>query len=839
LPNSYNTFFIITDKVIQKDGLRIKPGHVIALDAALYYTQPPNISYSTPQRYLLNQAISPLAPGNTGGSVPATIYGQVSTVSHSFSNAPGVAVDAAGNIYVSDWDWSQIKIINTAGVVSLFAGNASSIPGLINGQGAATRFNEPDALLLDDAGNLYVSDQANNVIREITPSGLVTTFATGFNAPRGSTIDNAGNIYVADQANNRIREITPAGVKSTFAGSTTPGFINGPNLKATFSTPTAIAINKDGDFYVSDSGNGVIRKITAAGQVSTFATGFNFPRGLRVDGTGNIYVTEENGRCLKRISPAGVVTKIVSAGLTGPIGLAIDGKGNLYLADVNAVKKVIISGYTIDKALPAGLTFDQTTGIISGTPTVLSSATNYTITAYNGGGSSTTVLNLAVGLTPVVKQPSIITLPLQQPILDASNNYDPGATSTNKETPITYTSSNPSVATITPDGLVHVIKIGVTIITANQKGDDNYYDAEPANQTLTVTEQLNVYLPDIPVKIVCDADFSANALAGDPTIPMTFASSNPAVATISDQGIIHIVGAGTTNITVSQNTTLPYYVSATPQSKTLIVNLPLMPDVSIAAQYVNTCTGSPVTFTATVNNGGANPSYQWKLNEDNTGTNTKTFTSSTLADGDVVTCACTNTDNSCIAGFSTTSNAVKLNLITPSSPTVSIAASVNGVFPGVPITFTATVSNANGAVGYQWALNGKDIGTGNSFLTDDALANGDLITCTIIPSAACSAPATSQPIKAIIVTRLGIPNAFSPNGDGINDTWNISGIADYPDCLVNIYNRYGSLLFQSKGYQQPWDGTINGAKVPVSTYYYVIDLGPKDKKIGGELTVIR
>jgi gliding motility-associated-like protein len=850
-----STRFLITpDNTVQRLSLKSHSGN-IAPNAVAPSTMPPNISYETPQNYVLNQSISPLAPTNIGGAVPAAIYGKLSAVTGSvFSTVTGVAVDASGNIYVADFGNNQVKVINTAGTVSLFAGSSGGLSGSSDGPRTSATFNLPDALLLDKSGNLYVSDINNNLIRKISSAGLVSTFAgngavgftdgvgtsASFYFPRGLTIDNSGNIYVVDEGNSVIRKITPSGVVSTFAGSGTAGFTNGSNLTATFNAPTAIAIDASGNLYVSDSGNGAIRKISTAGMVSTFAAGLKFPRELTVDGTGNIYVVEQQGYGIDRISPNGAVSKIVPAGLSGPIGLAQDGKGNLIIGDVNSVKKVSISGYTIDKPLPAGLKFNQTTGIISGTPTALSPATNYTINAYNGGGSSTTVVNIAVGLTKVLKQ-SIITLPLQQPsALDATNNYDPKGTSTNHETPITYTSSNPSVATVTPDGLlVHVIAPGVTTITAYQKGNANYYDATPVYQTLTVVEYLFVNLPDIAVKTICDADFSADASTSEAKIPLTFNSSNTAVATISDQGIIHIVGTGVTTVTVSQNADPPLYVSATPQSKTLTVTLPVTPDVSIAAQYINPCTGSPVTFTATTNHGGANPNYQWKINGNNAGTNTKTFASSILSDGDVVTCTCTNTDNTCIAGFSEISNPVKLNLITPSTPTASITASVNSVYPGTPITFTASVSNANSMVGYQWAVNGSNVGTGNSVFISDAFANGDIVTCTITSTAACSTPATSEPIKVNIVSKLEIPNTFTPNGDGINDTWNISGIANYPDCFVNIYNRYGMPVFQSRGYHRAWDGTINGAKVPVSTYYYVIDLGFQNKKISGDLTVIR
>jgi gliding motility-associated-like protein len=85
-----------------------------------------------------------------------------------------------------------------------------------------------------------------------------------------------------------------------------------------------------------------------------------------------------------------------------------------------------------------------------------------------------------------------------------------------------------------------------------------------------------------------------------------------------------------------------------------------------------------------------------------------------------------------------------------------------------------------------------------------------------------------------------IPNAFTPNGDGVNDFWNIPELADFPTCIVSIYTRYGSLVFQSRGYGKPWDGTSNGSPVPMGTYYYIIDPRQDNiKPLSGYVAVIR
>jgi len=86
---------------------------------------------------------------------------------------------------------------------------------------------------------------------------------------------------------------------------------------------------------------------------------------------------------------------------------------------------------------------------------------------------------------------------------------------------------------------------------------------------------------------------------------------------------------------------------------------------------------------------------------------------------------------------------------------------------------------------------------------------------------------------------LTIPNAFSPNNDGINDVWNIPALSSYADCSVQIFNRYGQLLFESKGYSKPWNGTFKGEQLPVATYYYIITANIKSGKIAGSVNILR
>ncbi len=338
-----------------------------------------------------NWVVSTLAGLAAGGPGSADGTGGAA----SFNAPVGVAVDSAANVYVGDCDNNTVRKVTPAGVVTTLAGLAG-MSGSADGTGSAARFDSPNGVAVDDAGNLFVSDSANSTIREVTPAGVVTTLAgvagisgtadgtnsgAQFSWPNGVAADNAGNLYVADTANDTVRKVTPFGtnwVVTTLAGQGgVSGSADGTNSDARFYYPAGLAVDGAGTLYVADFGNDTIRKVTPIGSnwvvttlagaagISGSADGtngaaqFSGPNDVAVDSAGNLFVADQSNNTIRRVTPAGVVTTV--AGLAGswgsadgtgsaaqfnsPSGVAVDAAGGVYVtdADNNTVRNGIPS----------------------------------------------------------------------------------------------------------------------------------------------------------------------------------------------------------------------------------------------------------------------------------------------------------------------------------------------------------------------------------------------------------------------------------------------------------------------------------------------------------------
>jgi sugar lactone lactonase YvrE len=194
-----------------------------------------------------------------------------------FSIPANIALDNVGNIYIADTKNHRIRMFSVDGTVTTIAGkmDAGYAAGYADGPASQARFREPYSVAVDGAGNVYVTDTGNQCIRIISLDGQVTTFAGAsepgyvdgqgsearFNFPRGIAVDAEGNLYVVDTANHRVRKITPDGVVTTLAGSGEPGNADGAAEEAQFRVPEGITVDADGNLIVADTGNHRIRKV--------------------------------------------------------------------------------------------------------------------------------------------------------------------------------------------------------------------------------------------------------------------------------------------------------------------------------------------------------------------------------------------------------------------------------------------------------------------------------------------------------------------------------------------------------------------------------------------------
>ena len=305
----------------------------------------------------------------------------------------GVALDGSGNIFIADTKNSRIREVATNKKIKTVAGN-----GIVNyfgdgGTAGKALIYGPEGLALDGAGNLYIADTSNNLVREVLTTGIINLVAgigpPGFSGDggrataaqlsgaQGVAVDSAGNLFIADTGNSRVREVTSETI-STVAGMGNAGFSGDgvPAVNASLST-AGIAVDKAGDLFISDPVNFRIREVSASGTISTVAgsgsqgySGDNGPAGsaqlsamagLAIDSSGNLYIADSGNNCVREVTAAGVISTVAgngtpgfsgdgglaaSAQLQNPSGVAVDASGNIYIADTNnnRVRKVTASG---------------------------------------------------------------------------------------------------------------------------------------------------------------------------------------------------------------------------------------------------------------------------------------------------------------------------------------------------------------------------------------------------------------------------------------------------------------------------------------------------------------
>jgi uncharacterized protein (TIGR03437 family) len=297
-------------------------------------------------------------------------------------NPAGVAVDASGNLFIADSINNRIRKVSASGLISTVAGNGNYGFSGDGGPATAASLRDPQSVAVDGSGNLLIADLTNDRIRMVSAStGVITTVAgnggyglagdggsatsASLNSPYAVAVDVSGNLFIADAENNVIRKVSPSGVITTVAGSGTAGFSGdgGQATLAQLNFPDAVAVDASGNLFIADDYNFRIRRVSASGIITTIAgngtSGFSgdggpatsaslfFPGGIAVGNSGNLFIADSGNR-IRKVSASGIITTFAGDGFSGfagdggpsisaelniPEGLALDASGNLFIAD--------------------------------------------------------------------------------------------------------------------------------------------------------------------------------------------------------------------------------------------------------------------------------------------------------------------------------------------------------------------------------------------------------------------------------------------------------------------------------------------------------------------------
>ena len=495
--------------------------------------------------------------------------------------------DAAGNTYIADRNNNRVRKVNPAGIISTIAG--TGVAGYTGDGGLATaaRLRHPNGVCVDAAGNIYIADESNNVIRMINAAGIITTIAgTGvagfsgdggpatsakFNDPQAVAKDLAGNIYVADNNNSRVRIINTAGVISTFAGGGAVGFtVDGVSaISVSLCNVHDVSVDNSGNVYFTNQGCWHFLRVTGgliydeAGAAGASYTGdcgpadsadIQSPYGIYPDNIGNVYLCPRGNIRVRKVNTFNYITTVVGTGIAGYTGdggpalnatvsttiygVYADPTGNIYFADAgnNVIRNFTSSNYSDTVTIPicAGGTdtLHDTVGhgtwISSNTSVAIVGSSSGVVTGVTGGTSIITYSNSAC--------PALFLVAISEPII-AGGAICVGSTLTLTDTVVgVWTSGATGIATVgASSGIVTGVSAGTVIIT--HTAGDCYGIA-----TVTVNLQPAVITG---TNVICQGTTTALT---DATTGGVWTSSNIIVATVGTDGTVTGSTAGTSTI---------------------------------------------------------------------------------------------------------------------------------------------------------------------------------------------------------------------------------------------------------------------------------------------------
>jgi uncharacterized protein (TIGR03437 family) len=514
-----------------------------------------------------------------GGTLPATSTGQGGpATSVQLAQPRNVAVDAAGSLYISDFGANQVYHVTASGILSLVAGTGTAGFSGVGTSALLAQLNAPAGLAVDPTGAVYIADSANNLVRkvyngviitvfntpaptgvaldstgmlwvagasyfgtvvqqisgvasaedlaidllgnayftsgafvmEIPTGGAVTTIAGSGNSPgfggdggpatsaqlyspSGIVVDSSGNWYIADTSNNRIRRVTPAGVITTIEGTGDPAQLNAPR---------AIAIDSSNNLYIADTGNNAVRELTPTGSITSIATGLNNPVSVAVDSQGVVYIADSGNNRIVQVTASGTVSTY--AKIDGPLAVAVDASGNVVAADATQIWSIASDGTAISLITgltsPGGMAFalDGTLMISdTGVNVVRQLSTSGVLTAIAGTGGAGFSGDGSLALAAQLNAPAGLTVAAKGTILiaDSGNNrirsLTPLSAAASEMVALTVVNAA-SLATgdIAPGEIITIFGTGF-----NPTDTQLMVDGAPATLFYTSATQINALVP--------------------------------------------------------------------------------------------------------------------------------------------------------------------------------------------------------------------------------------------------------------------------------------------------------------------------------------------------------
>lgn len=706
-------------------------------------------------------------PGFSGDGGPAS--------SAQLYAAWGVAVDDSGNVYIADTYNNRIRKVNTAGIINTIAGNDTASYGGDGGPAIIAKLNNPTDIALDHLGNIYFTDRQNHRVRKINTAGVISTVAgngvwgyTGDGgpattaqlfSPTGLTVDDTGNIYIADNSNCRIRKVNTAGIISTIAGTSTCGYSGDgiPAVSSNLSTPWDVAIDKNGNIFISDETNQRIRKINTSGIITTIAgTGF---------GAGTICAGCYSG-------DGGPAT---SAKIRLPLGIIIDSTGNnIYYADGNDRVRRINFGYGIGvsplDSVCAGTSVTFYANSVAGCATpsyqwhlngaIVAGATSNTYSYTPSNGDSVRCVMSCAGGGSYNSSTIRMTV---RPVVNPTNHI---ATFTGDTvcagTLVTFLSTTTFAGTAP----IYNWYVNGSLVTSGSSaayayipsnGDNVYCSlvssipcASPAVRTSNfITMHVNpiitpmVTISCTPNDTVCSGTpvtFTASSIGGG-SMPGYQWKVNGIIASSGYSSYTYVPSPGdSVKCTLMSSSSCATATTATSNVIGLYVIPAITPVIAITSFPGDTvCAGTTVTIVAATTGGGSSPVYQWRKNGFAVGSSvTYSFTP---VDGDSVRCIFTSSAV-CAVGVASTSSSIHFVVKPYSSPAVAITVTPSDtVCEGDMCVFNAIPVLGGATPFFQWRKNGVAVGTGGSMYSYYP-STGDSIICFLTSSDLCATPPT-------------------------------------------------------------------------------------------------